>query len=61
MGNKFEELSEEAQEVALGMIDYCLNHGIAMGMEEGLDLDTYEPLPFRRELEQLVGFEGEQP
>lgn len=57
MTTAFDNLSEEAQEVALGMIEYCINHGCCMGMDEGLDLDTGKAQPFRRELEQLVGWE----
>jgi len=47
--------SIEAQETIKGMVEYCLNRGIAMGMKEGMDLDTYEPMPFRVELEAWVG------
>jgi len=51
----FGGLSSEAQEVIVGMVAYCLNHGIAMGQDEGLQAPDYkEPQPFRKELELLV-------
>ena len=31
----YNELSEEAKEVVKGMVEYCLNNGCCMGMDEG--------------------------
>ena len=51
----FENLSEEAQATAKGMIEYCIENGLCMGMDEGLifndDLDVTGSQPFRKELE----------
>jgi single-stranded DNA-specific DHH superfamily exonuclease len=54
MPKRLVELSEDAQEALIAMIEYGLNHGIGMGMDEGFDLKTDQPHPFRKELEQLV-------
>ena len=54
---KLEDLSPEAQEVAIGMIAFCVNSGIAMGQDEGLTWHGDKectPQPFRAELEKLV-------
>lgn len=52
---KFEELSEDAKESALAMIEYCVEHGIAMGMDEGFaDPMTHEKHEFRKELEKFT-------
>ncbi len=51
----FNSLSMEAREVIVGMVAYCLNHGIGMGQDEGLQAPDYKkPQPFRKELELLV-------
>lgn len=47
-------LSEEAEESLKGMVEYCINHGIAMGQDEGFS--SFEPEnkhPFRIELERF--------
>ena len=57
---KFQDMSEEAQQTAIGMIQYCLNNGIGMGMDHGFiipddyDYDEPELKPFRTEFEKLV-------
>lgn len=55
-------LSDDAMEALVGMVDYCLNNGIAMGQDEGFS--SFEPEikhPFRQELEAFCknpkGFE----
>jgi len=52
---KFDELSPDAQETIIGMIEYCLNHGLCMGMDEGfLDIDNQTKHTFRAEIEQFI-------
>ena len=49
----FDELSTEAQEVARHMIQFCIEQGYCMGMDEGMC--THEvPHPFRAELEMYT-------
>lgn len=56
---KFEGMSEEAQEVAKQMIDYCINHGIGMGMDEGIaDFDSGTKHNLRQELELFSGYKA---
>jgi len=47
---QFHEMSKEAQEVAKEMINFCLERGCCMGMEEGEDLETGNPYPYVCEL-----------
>lgn len=52
---KFEALSEEAKEVITGMLDYCLNHGIGMGQDEGIEcFETNQKYGFRLEIERFL-------
>lgn len=51
---QFDSLSDDAKESAVEMIRYCLNQGFCMGMDEGYDLETDEPLPLRAELEEFT-------
>ena len=47
-------LSLDAKETLHGMIDYCLENGIAMGMDEGFDYTSDgEKHEFRLEIESL--------
>lgn len=48
---KFDNLSEESQMVAKEMIEFCINHGYRMGMDEGMNPDG-TPKNFRTELEK---------
>ena len=60
----FENLSEEAKECVMGMVEHCVNQGIYMGMDEG-----FEVLPengckgkkhaFRKELEAFCGLNSD--
>jgi len=67
MANSLEytELSEEAKEVVKGMVEFCINNGMCMGMDEGfksfgngrrkIDAEKHR---FRKELESFSGFKG---
>ena len=46
-------MSDEAKEVLIGMVAYCINNCIGMGMDEGLNEDG-SPQPFRAELEEFI-------
>jgi len=50
-------LSYEAAEIAVGMIQHCIQSGQCMGMDEGFDESrkTRKKYPWRIELEQFVG------
>ena len=50
----FEELSDEAQTDVRYMVEFCINQGYCMGMDEGLKEDG-SALPFRKELEEFSG------
>lgn len=50
---KFENLSEEAQQTILGMIQHCVDSGIRMGMDEGLN-DDGSPNEERQEIENFL-------
>ena len=50
---KLESLSEEAQDVIEGMIDYCLRNHICMGMDEGFKSENVKH-SFRLEIEELI-------
>jgi len=47
---RFSAMSADAQETAVGMIKYCVDQGIGMGMDYGLKRDG-KPRAFRRQLE----------
>ncbi|MBF4374432.1 hypothetical protein [Vibrio anguillarum] len=52
---KFDDLSEEAQQVLVGMVEHCINQGVCMGMDEGIEcFDTNKKHSFREELEAFV-------
>jgi len=56
---EYQNLSQEAKESLQAMVDYCLRHGIAMGMDEGIAcFDTNKKHPFRVELEAFCGFKN---
>ena len=61
MNKMFSELSNEAQETAKGMIEFCIENGYCMGMDEGLTFKDDEGSsingvqPFRAELEEFCG------
>ena len=46
-------LSDEAREVALSMIEFCLDNHYCMGMNEGFNDDDTKEV-FRVELEKLI-------
>lgn len=50
MTMKFSQLSEEQQTVVRCMVEYCIEQGFCMGMDEGRDLDTGEYHPWVEEL-----------
>ncbi|AIW22300.1 hypothetical protein F0267_01280 [Vibrio coralliilyticus] len=50
---KIENLSDDAKESLVAMIQHCTSHGIGMGMDEGFD-DDDKKRPFRLELESLA-------
>lgn len=62
---KYENLSQEAKETLIGMVEFCINNGFCMGMDEGLDFDSTDdlesrkPQPFRAELEKFVQYYNE--
>ena len=49
---KYEDLTEDAKETIKGMIHYCINNCVGMGMDEGLNSDDTKK-PFRKELEEF--------
>jgi hypothetical protein len=49
----FDALSKEAKQVAVSMIEYCLERGPCMGMDEGYGRDD-RPRQFRVDLETFV-------
>lgn len=49
---EYQNLSQEAKDSLKAMVDYCLRHGIAMGMDEGYECpETGKKHDFRVELE----------
>lgn len=52
----FNELSDEAKGVAIGMIEFCLENHYCMGMNEGflLNDEVEQKEAFRIELEKFV-------
>ena len=49
------KLRPEAAETAVGMIQFCVERGMCMGMDEGLEDTGYKkPRPFRAELEDFL-------
>jgi hypothetical protein len=53
ISNAFAAMGKDAQETALGMIEYCIRTGAGMGMDEGLRKDD-KPRAFRKQLEKFV-------
>jgi len=53
--SEIENLSDEALEIAKGMIAFCLAHGYRTGMDEGFDKNE-RPHLWRRELEIFSDF-----
>ena len=51
---QYEDLSTDAKEVINLMVEYCINNGLCMGMDEGCDWDTLVRHPFRTELEEFI-------
>ncbi len=51
---KFEDMSKDAQSTARGMIEYCIEQGFRMGMDEGLTKNGRKRA-FRRQLEAFCG------
>ncbi len=53
----YEDLSDEAKVDVKGMVEYCINHGVVMGMDEGyVDYEQKIKHPFRIELEKFSGY-----
>lgn len=55
----YNDLSDEAKETLKGMVEYCINYGICMGMDEGIDYsndEDGEPHQFRKELEAFCEY-----
>ena len=50
----YDDLSTEAKETLKGMVQYCIEHGFCMGMDEGLMQH-----PFHTEVEVRRGFRVE--
>lgn len=50
----FDELTPENQDTVRGMVDYCINHGIGLGMDEGRDPQTCDPYPSTAELQRFA-------
>lgn len=50
----WDQLTQEQQETVKGMVEYCLDRGIGMGMDEGFAcLETYTPNEEREALESF--------
>lgn len=49
---KFDDLSPEAQETVKGMVEFCINAGYCMGMEEGRTPDG----EWNEETKELIKF-----
>ena len=49
---EWDQLSDEAKEVAKGMIEFCINKGYCMGMDEGFKDEDHKH-DFRLELERF--------
>lgn len=53
----YDQLSDEAKETLKGMVEYCINGGIRMGMDEGVaNFETGEEHAFVTELREFVDF-----
>ncbi|HHB1596529.1 hypothetical protein NB550_11580 [Vibrio parahaemolyticus] len=51
----YESLSKEAKETLIAMVEHCLNSGLKMGMDEGIQcFETGKKHNFRTELEKFV-------
>jgi hypothetical protein len=50
---EYSELSEEAKETLKGMVEFCINNAIGMGMDEGFNADDTKK-EFRKELELFM-------
>jgi hypothetical protein len=48
----YDQLSEEAKSTIKVMVEHCINHGLCMGMDEGIAcFDSGKKHEFRQELE----------
>jgi hypothetical protein len=54
---KFDEMSKDAQETAKGMIEYCINNGYRLGMDEGFTKHD-KKRAFRKQLEAFCGMKS---
>ncbi|RZD19704.1 hypothetical protein [Pseudoalteromonas sp. MEBiC 03485] len=59
----YDQLSDEAKETLKVMVEYCINHNLCMGMDEGFaqfgsDEQDEVKHHFRQELEAFCGFEN---
>lgn len=54
MIDNFRKLNKQQLKTVIGMIDYCLRNGIALGMDEGYRLSDSKPTAERLALENLV-------
>ncbi len=53
----YSELTDDAKETLKGMVEFCINNGFCMGMNEGLNED-YTKKQFRLELEKFCEYKG---
>lgn len=58
----YEQLSDDAKQTLKGMVEYCIERGLCMGMDEGIEVfadgDTKEVKHvFRNELEKFCGMQ----
>ena len=56
---KYSDLSKESKDVLLGMVEFCIDLGCCMGMDEGIaqfEDDDHDEIkhPFRLELEAFI-------
>jgi len=53
----YNDLSEEAKSTVKEMVEFCINHGYRMGMDEGFAPDGTKQ-KFREEIEFFSGIKG---
>jgi hypothetical protein len=58
-GKNFHEMSKDAQETAKGMIEFCINNGYCMGMDEGWTKHDRKRA-FRKQLEEFSGMTADK-
>ncbi|OQX14075.1 MAG: hypothetical protein BWK73_10475 [Thiothrix lacustris] len=53
------QLSNEAKDSIYMMIEYCVERGIRLGMDEGMRKDG-KPKKFRKEIEEFAGITAQE-